>query len=76
MNTKTNLSKFARHAVVAAVVSLPAFAMAGVDVEIFNEAATEIDKLEDGVKVVGSAIVGVTIVGAGYKVVKRWVNRV
>lgn len=73
---KTNWKRIGKNLAVAAVCSLPAFAMAEVETTVFTEIANEIDKLEDGVKVVGGAIIGVTIVGTSYTVGKRWIKKV
>lgn len=74
MNEKTK--RILKNVTIAALAVVPSFAMADVDLTMFNEVATEIEKLEQGVKVVGGAIVGVTLVGTGYIVSKRWIKRV
>lgn len=74
MNAKTK--RILKNAAIAtAAMTMPAFAMAD-DIAIFTEVANDIEKLEAGVKVVGSAVVGVSLVGAGYVVAKRWIKRV
>lgn len=75
---KTNWKRIGKNLAVAAVCSLPAFAMADVEVEtgVLFEAAKEIAKLDGGIKAIGAAIVGVTITGTSYMVAKRWIRKV
>lgn len=69
-----NTKKLMKNLALCTILSLPAFASA--ETEVFTEIASDIEKLETGIKVVGSAIIGVTIVGTSYIVGKRWIKRV
>lgn len=73
---QVNWKRVGRNLAVAAICSLPAFGFAEAEVSALTETATEIEKFETGVKAVGGAIVGVTLVGSGYMLAKRWIRRI
>lgn len=61
---------------ISVICCLPVSAFAFADVPILLEVSKHIEDLGKGVKAVGGAIVGVTMVGSGYMLAKRWIRRI
>ena len=72
---QVNWKRVCRNLAIAAVASVPMFAMADVTA-VATEAAKDVDALEAGLSVVGAAVVGIACTIKGYTVIKRMVNKV
>lgn len=73
---KVNWNRVGKCLVTATICSLPALGLADAEVQALTETAAEVEKFETGVKAMGGSIVGVTLVGSGYMLAKRWIRRI
>lgn len=71
-----NKKQIIQAAIMAAIVSVPAFASADGVVEQMKSAAVEINKLEAGIAAIGAVMIGLVVTIKGYTVGKRMINRI